>query len=300
MQERKKHMINQMAYLGPRGTFCEEAALRYTGEKKYELIPYPSIESVFSAVNRGETDSGIVPIENSCEGTVNQTLDLLAYEYNLRISGEVLLPVKQNLLIRPGVELKEISRIISHPQALAQCRKYLSANFPDIECVDVTSTAEAARRVANSPEPWAAVGTKGAAQAYGLEVMSSDIQAQVNNETRFIILSKYAHGCASRDDSCLPIKNAKTSLLLYLLNIPGALFQALEQFYLQGINLSKIESRPAQTRIGDYLFFIDIEGHQLEPRVKEALEGLNALAHDVRILGSYPLARRANCLNDDK
>ncbi len=288
-------MKSKMAYLGPRGTFCEEAALRCTNEDSWELVSYSSIESVFSAVNRGEIDSGIVPIENSCEGAVNQTLDLLAYEYNLKISGEVLLPVKQNLLIRPGLELKEISRIISHPQALAQCRRYLSANFNDIDFIDVTSTAEAARRVANSPEPWAAVGTEGAAQAYGLAVMSSDIQDQLNNETRFIILSQCASGA-----SYLHIENPKTSLLLYLLNIPGALFKALEQFYLNDINLSKIESRPAQTRIGDYLFFIDIEGHQLEPRVKKALEGLKTLAHDVRILGSYPSATgRSNCLHDD-
>jgi prephenate dehydratase len=175
----------------------------------------------------------------------------------------------------------------------------LSVNFLNAEFIDVTSTAEAARRVANSAEPWAAVGTEGAAQAYGLVVMSSDIQNQLNNETRFIILSQCASG-ASGDGSCLHIENPKTSLLLYLLNIPGALFQALEQFYLQAINLSKIESRPAQTRIGDYLFFIDIEGHQLEPRVKQALEGLRTLAHDVRILGSYPSAGgRANCLNSD-
>ncbi|PKM77119.1 MAG: prephenate dehydratase [Firmicutes bacterium HGW-Firmicutes-15] len=292
-------MKNKMAYLGPRGTFCEEAALRYANEHYWELVPYPSIKSVFAAVNRGEIDSGIVPIENSCEGAVNQTLDLLAYEYNLKVSGEVVMPVKQNLLIRPNLELKEISRILSHPQALAQCRKYLSANFEDIEFMDVASTAEAARRVANSAEPWAAVGTEGAAQAYGLVIISPDIQDQLNNETRFIIISKDSSTCASSDGSCLHAENTKTSLLLYLLNTPGALFHALEQFYLHDINLSKIESRPAQTRIGDYLFFIDIEGHQLEPRVKEALEGLKTLAHDVRILGSYPSATgRANCLNE--
>jgi prephenate dehydratase len=279
-------MINKMAYLGPRCTFCEEAALGYIDESSCELVPYPSIESVFSAVNRGEINSGIVPIENSCEGAVNQTLDLLAYEYNLKICGEVLLPVKQNLLIRPGIELKEISRITSHPQALAQCRRYLSVNFPDVEYIDVTSTAEAARRVANSTEPWAAVGTERAAQAYGLIIGNSNIQDNVNNETRFIIISQ----CASNDGSYLHIENAKTSLLLYLLNRPGALFKALEQFYIHDINLSKIESRPAQTRVGDYLFFIDIEGHQLEPQVKKALEGLKTLAHDVRILGSYPSA----------
>ncbi|MDD4802586.1 MAG: prephenate dehydratase [Syntrophomonas sp.] len=277
-------MIKNMAYLGPPGTFCQAAAHRYTGMNNGELIPYPSIDGVFSAVDRRETDLGIVPIENSCEGAVNLTLDLLAYEYNLKIIGEVVLPVQQNLLIQPGLELSAISRIISHPQALAQCRKFLSVNFADIECIDVSSTAEAARRAAESAESWAAVGTEKAARAYGLEVAISDIQDQQNNETRFIILS------ASGDGSGLSMENPKTSLLLYLLNLPGALFKALEQFYINDINLSKIESRPARTRIGDYLFFIDIEGHKSELRVIKALKGLQELAHDVRILGSYPAA----------
>jgi len=275
---------NKMAYLGPRGTFCEQAALRYLDDS-WEFIPYPSIEAVFSAVHLGEVDSGIVPIENSCEGSVNQTLDLLAYEYDLEISGEIVLPVKHNLLARPGTETKGISRILSHPQALAQCRKYLSGNFQGLEFIDVTSTAEAARRVAESADSWAAVGTAEAARAYGLVILSPEIQDRTNNETRFITLSKEN---ASKNRPHLHLY--KTSLLLYLMNKPGALFQVLEQFYLRGINLTKIESRPAHTRIGDYLFFIDIEGHHLDSPVKSALEGLKTIAHDVQVLGSYPSA----------
>lgn len=293
-------MKNKMAYLGPRGTFCEEAALRYTDLTKWELVPYATIEQVFAAVHLGEVDSGIVPIENSCEGSVNQTMDLLAYDYDLKLSGEIILPIKHNLLARPGIELEGISRIISHPQALAQCRRYLTANFEGPELVDVASTADAARRVADSNDSWAAIGTAAAAYAYGLNILNSDIQDRLNNETRFIILS--SEWCASGDGSCLPptapIKGAsknrphlhshnKTSLLLYLMNNPGALFRALEQFYLCDINLTKIESRPAQTRIGEYLFFIDIEGHRSDPRVRKALAGLQTITHDIRVLGSY-------------
>ena len=244
-------------------------------------MPYTAIDAVFAAVQQGQAERGIVPIENSCEGSVNQTLDLLAYEYDLQIAAEMILPVKHNLLVRPGVQAEDISRIISHPQAIAQCRKYLAAHFPTLEHVDTTSTAEAARRVAQSAEAWAAIGTDAAARSYGLVILSSEIQDRPNNETRFIILA--------RESSPL-LPNAKTSLVLYLLDQPGALFKALEQFYLNNINLTKIESRPAQTRIGDYLFFIDIVGHQLEPHVQKALAGLNSIAHEVRILGSYPAA----------
>ena len=276
-------MLNKLAYLGPSGTFCEEAANKYIGDKAWTLLPYPSIEAVFAAVQLGEVESGIVPIENSCEGAVNLTMDLLAYEYDLKITGELVLPVSQNLMIRPGVKLDEISCILSHPQALAQCRKYLSATLPGRELATVDSTAEAALRVANSDEPWAAVGTAGAARAYGLDILHPDIQDRLSNETRFIILSR------DMVHTIEPVSglHAKTSLVLYLLDKPGALFRALEQFYLRDINLTRIESRPARTRIGDYLFFIDIEGHCGELRVIKALEGLKELAREIKILGSY-------------
>jgi len=279
--------VNSMAYLGPRGTFCEEAALRYIDPTIWELVPYPTIEQVFAAVHRGEMDSGIVPIENSCEGSVNQTMDLLAYDYDLKLSGEIILPINHNLLARHGIELKAISRIISHPQALAQCRRYLNANFDGLDLVDVASTADAARRVAESNDSWAAIGTTAAARAYGLDILNCDIQDRLNNETRFIILSSECNQDIANEDDTWLIKNTKTSLLLYLMNSPGALFRALEQFYLYEINLTKIESRPAKTRIGEYLFFIDIEGHRLDPRVKKALAGLKSITHEIRVLGSY-------------
>ncbi|MCX5779579.1 MAG: prephenate dehydratase [Firmicutes bacterium] len=274
-------MSGKMAYLGPQATFCEEAARRYAAGNKWELIPYNSIAAVFAAVQNQEVERGIVPIENSCEGSVNQTLDLLAYEFDLQIVGEIILPIKHNLLTRAGVKRDEITRILSHPQALAQCRKYLAAKYQEVEYVDVTSTAEAARRVAKSSEAWAAIGTVEAARSYGLVIMSQEIQDRQNNETRFVILA--------RESSPLVI-NAKTSLVLYLPDKPGALFRTLEQFSLHDINLTKIESRPAQTRMGDYLFFIDIRGHQLEPPIQKALAGLKSIADEVRILGSYPAA----------
>ena len=274
-------MKDRMAYLGPQATFCEKAALLCINIDNCELIPCTSIAAVFAAIQLGEANHGIVPIENSCEGSLNQTLDLLAYEYDLKISGEIILPVQHNLLVRPGVELETISCVLSHPQALAQCRKYLSANLDDRECLEIASTAEAARRVADSPLPWGAIGTAEAARSYGLAVLSPDIQDRTNNETRFITLS------TSGDSSGLRMPFPKTSLLISLDNKPGALFRVLEQFHLYDINMTKIESRPAKTRIGDCLFFIDIEGHELEPRVMKALGGLQTFVHDLRVLGSY-------------
>lgn len=279
-------MKYKMAYLGPCGTFCEEAAQRYTDPDKWELYPCAGIERVFAAVHHGEADSGIVPIENSCEGSVNQTMDLLAYEYDLNLAGEIILPVSHNLLVRPGVNPENISRILSHPQALAQCRHYLSENFGDLEIIDITSTAEAARRVAEADDAWAAIGTAAAARAYRLEIIGSGIQDRPQNETRFVILSS-----PSQPTGDIYAGSYKTSLLVYLLNQPGALFQALEQFYLYGINLTKIESRPAQTRMGEYLFFIDFEGHHLDDQVQQALSGLKSMTRDIRILGSYKAAR---------
>lgn len=271
-------MKHKLAYLGPSGTFCEQAARRWAAKGSWELVPYGSIDQVMAAVQSQSADRGVVPIENSCEGSVNQTLDLLAYEYDLQICAEIVLPVQHNLLARAGVRAEEITRVLSHPQAFAQCRKYLAAHFPHQEYVDVSSTAEAARRVAESREPWAAIGTSNAAAEYGLEVRAECIQDRKHNETRFVVLG--------RESSPL-LHPAKTSLVLYLLNQPGALYKALEQFYRHNINLTKIESRPAQTRIGDYLFFIDIDGHQQDPSVREALAGLKSITRELKILGSY-------------
>jgi prephenate dehydratase len=253
--------------------------LNYDAE--HALISYPSIPAVFTAVCTGKVDLGVVPIENSNEGTVNQTLDLLAYEYDLMISGEIILPVQQNLLAVKGVPAAEVSAILSHPQALAQCRKYLEEFLPSAELVEVSSTAEAANRVALSEKPWAAIGPVSAAQAYGLHILAANINDHPNNETRFILLSK-EEGCCAED--------CKTSLLINVLNKPGALLQALKEFSLRGINLTKLESRPAKTRMGEYLFFIDLDGHHQEPKIADALNEIRKIAHPVKVLGSYPAA----------
>lgn len=276
-------MLNRLAYLGPAGTFCEEAAGQFLKTGSWEPVPYPSIEAVFAAVYREEASAGIVPIENSLEGSVNQTLDLLAYDYDLIITSEIVLPIRHNLLTRPEISLLEVSRVLSHPQALAQCRRFLAAKFPAAEPVSVTSTAEAARLVSISPEPWAAVGTAASAQLYGLKIMAENIADQPNNETRFIVISRQELECSGP---------YKTSLLLSVSHQPGALFQALGEFSLRGINLSKIESRPAKTKIGEYLFFIDIDGHYQEPQVAEAMEALKSTALSLRMLGSYVSAGR--------
>ncbi|ACV61799.1 Prephenate dehydratase [Desulfofarcimen acetoxidans DSM 771] len=272
--------INKIAYLGPIGTFCEEAACKFTMREQvdWQLLPCGTIVDVFNSVYRGEVDLGIVPIENSCEGSVNQTLDLLANEFDLKITGEIILPVQQNLISRQGVELTAITRVLSHPQALAQCREYLEGHLPGAEPVEIASTAEAARQVALSGEVWAAIGTAGAAAAYGLAVLVPAINDYSNNETRFVLLSRFDSDC---------FWDCKTSLLVYVLNQPGALSRVLGEFSLRGINLTKIESRPTRKKIGEYFFFIDIEGHRLEPKVKEALEEIRTVAQAVRVLGTY-------------
>lgn len=273
-------MAEILAYLGPAGTFCEEAARRYKGTADLQLQSCRSIREVFQAVEEGSVMTGIVPIENSYEGAVNQTLDLMTSS-SIQIAGEVIIAINQNLLTHPNVSGREIDCILSHSQALAQCQEYLHTHFPGVSLLEVPSTAEAARLVATSGETWAAISTLAAAEAYGLKVLAADIQDQSNNATRFVVLSRSRAACAT---AC------KTSLLIYVLDRPGALFEVLREFYVRSINLCKIESRPARTRMGEYLFFIDIEGHQEEARVHEVLAALQKMTAEIRVLGSYPTA----------
>ena len=284
-------MNKKIGYLGPIGTFCELATEKYFGQEKYTSKPYPSIQKVFASVYSREVDVGVVPMENSCEGTVNQTFDLLAYgpprgsegeicEYDVKIIGEVIIPIEHSLLARPDVKLEEVSNIISHPQALAQCKYYLEKTFPQAKLTEVNSTAEAVELVSRSNEPWAAIAMATVAEKYGLEILNQGINDYSNNETRFILISK-------KEEECLT--DCKTSILAKTLNQPGALYQILKEFSLRGINLTKIESRPAKTGIGQYLFFIDLDGNHIEPRIKEALDEINT-TNPIKILGSYKAA----------
>ncbi len=271
-------MAKAIAYLGPGYSFCEEAASSYTGLTACEMLACPSIEAVFSAVDSGEVLQGIVPIENSCEGSVNQTLDLLAYDYNLKIVGEVVIPVQHNLLVKPETECA-VTHILSHPQALAQCRKTIARMYPEAELREVLSTAEAARQVAQAKGYWGAIASKAAASAYRLRIKNTCFQDIKENETRFIVIAREG---ISKNTAC------KTSLIIHTLHQPGALYRCLQEFSIRGINLNKIESRPARTQIGQYLFFIDIDGHTEDCIVAEALAALYGSAEEMRILGSYP------------
>lgn len=276
-------MLKKLAYLGPAGTFSEEAAKAYISlNENMDCIPCANIDLCFRAVANSEVDYAILPVENSCEGSVNLTLDLLAYEYDLKIIAEIIQPIKHSLMTKKDLALPQIECILSHPQALAQCRQYISHNCPDARLIELSSTAEAARIVAESTSPWAAIAPLAAANAYQLISIANTIQDIENNETRFIILSK-------QDIRPSLNINYKTSLLIRLAHHPGALYDVLKVFAINNINLSKIESRPARTKIGEYMFFIDIEANMVDKNIQAALYNVKNTAKTFRILGSYPI-----------
>ena len=275
----------QVAFLGPEASFTAEAADRVAPGAERRAAP--TIPHVFELVRSGEAGIGIVPIENLIEGSVNVTLDQLAFgEPGVYIRGELLLPVSMNLLARPGVRLEEVARVRSHPQGLAQCRGWLTANLPDAALEAATSTAEAARVVADEPDeaeqPSAAISPQLAAERYGLSVLARDIQDHPDNVTRFAVLGRRMAGPTGAD---------KTSLVVFFgEDRPGLLLRILDEFALRGINLTKIESRPAKTTMGEYCILIDCEGHPSESRVGEALRSVHRHVAELKILGAYPRA----------
>lgn len=273
-------MKKKYGYFGPKGTNSEEALYLYLGNIEIEAQPYTGIEHVLGAIHQNEITHGLVPIENSIEGTVNLTLDLLGHESLLKIVGEVTLPIRHHLLVKPGIKQNEITRIISHPQALAQCRKYLNDRFPGVEVFPVNSTAEAARMISEQDGTIAAIGSTRAAEYYKLHVLEQDVHDCKENRTRFIMVSK-------QDDS--QPQKAKTSLVISITDRAGGLYEILKEFALANINLTKIESRPAKKNLGDYFFFIDFIGHSQDPDVKKCLEAIQDMAASFRILGSYPI-----------
>lgn len=267
-------------YFGPKGTNSEEALYTFTGTTDIVATPFSSIEKVLDAVRESDITYGLVPIENSIEGTVNLTLDLLAKESELFITGEVILSINHNLLVKQGIKKESICKIISHPQALAQCRAYLKDNFPDVILEEVGSTAEAARLTADSCGDIAAIGNCNAAKYYGLDVLASEIHDCADNTTRFIVISKEA----------APVTQmVKTSIVISITDRPGGLYEILKAFAVSNINLTKIESRPAKKNLGDYLFFLDFIGSPHEERVSLCLKSIQDMTASFRILGSYPL-----------
>lgn len=271
-------MAERIAYLGPAGTFTEAAALRYA--PLGELIACPTIAAVAAAVVAGRAQEGVVPIENSLEGSVPETLDLLIHEPHLRIRQELVLPVEHCLLARPGTGEQDIRVIYSHPQALGQCRGFLERRFPNVTAVAALSTAAAADQVQKSSESAAAIGTLRAAELYHLEVLAQGIQDSPANVTRFVVLGHNDHERTGDD---------KTSLCFsFDDDRPGLLHSVLGEFAMRNINLAKVESRPTKQSLGEYIFLIDLHGHQQDPRIKEALSGMEAHVSMLKIFGSYP------------
>lgn len=277
-----------IGFLGPAGTFTEEAlraALdEQTSGKPRKFIPYASTQETIEAVSCGEVDCALVPIENSIEGSVSATVDMLAHEVdNLQIVREIRHPIRHCLLARPGVTLERVTKVISHPHANAQCRGWLRRHLPGREVEAANSTANAVEKVAASSEPWAAIGNRLAGITYGCVVLAADIEDYEDNETRFIFLARQRE----RQDWFEPYK---TSVVCEIVkDQPGALLLILQEFAFRHINLTKIESRPSKRRLGDYIFLVDMEGKVDDPAVADALRCLNCKLPRLTVLGSYPV-----------
>jgi len=267
----------KVAYLGPEGTYTHLAAILQFGEQS-QLLACASIDDVFSMVEKNQADYGVVPVENSTEGAINNTQDCLI-DSELTIVGERVVSIEHNLLIQKGTDVSNISVIASHKQSLAQCRKWLNSNYPKIRQLECSSNAEAAKLVQKDPHTAAIAGVM-AASIYDLEIHESKIQDQKNNSTRFLVLSNEQVPASGKD---------KTSILVYAENKPGSLFRVLQPFEELQISLTKIETRPSKKEAWEYVFFIDFEGHMNEANIVNLFERLHLCTAEIKVLGSYPL-----------
>lgn len=267
----------RVAYLGPHGTFSEAAVFQRFGQAT-EGIPADSIDSVFSAVESGAANYGLVPVENSTEGAIGRTLDLLLSS-NLKICGEVLLQVHQCLLSSEN-DLSLIRKVYSHPQSFGQCQAWLNAHLPHAERITASSNADAARLAAEESFAAAVAGAQ-AAEHFKLKVLAPNIEDDARNTTRFLVVGKQDVAPSGKD---------KTSLAMSTTNRPGAMHDLLTPLANNGVSMTKMESRPSRTGLWEYVFYVDIEGHQSDAKVATALAQLKQIAAFVKVLGSYPVA----------
>ena len=272
-------MTRRLAYLGPAGTFSEQAALNH--DPNATLLPFSSIPAVASAVASGLSDEGVVPIENSLEGSVTYTLDLLIHESNLLIRNELVLSIEHCLLAKPGTKTSEVEVIYSHPQALAQCRSFLEERFPEAQQVASLSTAAAVEEMQQSASTSAAIGNRRSAALYGAQMLAQAIEDNHNNVTRFVVLAHSDHP---------PTGSDKTSICFdFDHDAPGILYEVMGEFAKRGVNLAKIESRPNRRSLGRYIFLVDLEGHREDSVMNGALEAVRSLASTLKVFGSYPM-----------
>jgi prephenate dehydratase len=279
----------RLGYLGPPGTFSEEALRAQPFATDAELVPFASIHETVMAVDGGGVDRALVPIENALEGGVPATLDALAVDAgDVAIVGEAVLAIRNCLVAREDLALDAITVVISHPQPLAQCARFLRSELPQAEVHATTSTAEAVRMVAATDEPWAALGPRSAAERYGLHVRRWGVDDDPDNATRFVWLAPAGTQPVGAEDATA----WKTSLVFAGAGDlqPGWLVRCLSEFAFRGVNLTKIESRPRRGRLGHYLFHIDMDGRADETMVADAVRALHSHCEVVRLLGSYPAA----------
>lgn len=266
-----------IAFLGPEGTFTQAAAIKHFGHAAH-LTACASIDEVFRMVEAANVDYAVVPVENSTEGAVGRTLDLLT-QTPMSICGEVVVRIHQHLLRVPHVT-EPITQVVSHAQSLAQCHEWLNKNLPTVVRIPVASNAEAARLASENPS-WAAIAGDAAAERYQLDLQARNIEDEPNNTTRFLVLGKPKAAPSGQD---------KTSLLMATQNRPGAMFDLIEPLARHGVSMTKLESRPSRTGLWEYVFFVDVEGHQQNDHVLAALNELRHKAAFLKVLGSYPLA----------
>jgi chorismate mutase/prephenate dehydratase len=267
----------KVAFLGPEGTFTQQAVNKHFGHSAVPM-PMAAIDEVFREVEAGSVNYGVVPVENSTEGVVTHTLDSFI-DSNIHICGEVVLRIHQNLLVSDVTNVDKITRIYSHPQSLAQCRKWLDANYPNAERVSVSSNAEAAKRIKGE---WSSAAIAGvtAASLYDLNVIAEKIEDFPDNSTRFLIIGT---------QSVPPSGEDKTSLIISVRNKPGALHDILEPFHRLNVDLTRLQSRPSRSSGWNYIFFVDIKGHKQEKNIQNALEAVAESAAELKVLGSYPV-----------
>ena len=268
----------KVAYLGPEGTFTQQATLKHFGHSAIAL-PFAAIDEVFREVEAGAVNYGVVPVENSTEGVVNHTLDNFMAS-NLKICGEVELRIHHNLMVSDVTNINNITRIYSHSQSLAQCRKWLDAHYPHAERVAVSSNAEAAKRIKGEWNSAAIAGSM-AAELYGLTLIAEKIEDQPDNSTRFLIIGTQSVPSSSVD---------KTSIVVAMRNEPGALHNLLEPFHRHHIDLTRVESRPSRSGVWNYVFFIDFAGHVDDALIGDVIKEVAGRCADLKLLGSYPKA----------
>lgn len=270
----------KIAYLGPAGTFSEEAALGCAGPED-ELIPFASFPALVSAVETGIAQAAVLPIENSIEGSVSTTVDLLIHETDLMIYREIVVPVHHVLVGAPGAKITDISSVLSHPQALGQCRRFLERCLPNAEQSAALSTAGAVASVAQGTDRTiAGIGPRRAAELYNAEILARNIEDNHLNATRFVALAERDHPPTGADKTSFCATAQR--------NVPGSLHALLTELAVDGIQMTKLESRPAKGILGEYFFMIDVEGHRTDPVLAGALERIRHKAETLKIFGSYP------------